>query len=463
MSGEARGMAQTPNAAWVPLLALALLGGSAVALLSRLGPLPQTAAVVGMGVALPLALLFLARPWVALAAYLLVLPVMVEVPVAAGLNAGEVLTLLVLLLGTVTLWGVGHRIRGSMRRLRPILLPLALLAVVSLVSLLVNGILRFEEIGSALFKIVAFAVIPLLVHVHAPEARQAKKVLVAILIGGALVAAYTITAYLLGWTYDPEYDWNRPVGTFEHWNLLGGCMALMSLPTLGLAGVSRGATRYALALLFALEIVVLMLSLTLGSMLGVVIGSAIVLLFLMRPRISRVLPILLVGALAASVAFATDPLLREKVTQFDERLTDRLITYATGVNMFRDKFWWGFGSEQQMAEELFRGEADYGITIFGVSGVVPHNAVLKIGVEKGVFGVAIFLLLLVGTLQLMLRRRRDFAADATAPLYYGLIAGLLAFLVQNMTNELLLHARLGILFFTMVALLDRLAPDRHET
>ena len=448
---------------WLPLGGIGIAAGAMMAILGQYGVLPQAAVLVVAGLGAPLLLLLFARPWIALAAYLFILPLLVEFPVAAGLNGGELLTLLMVLVGGLTLWPVRERIAPSLGRLRPILTPLAVLVAVSLISLLVNGILRFEEIASALFKIVAFALIPVLVHVHVRDAAQAKKVLVALLMGGAGVGIYTLIAYLLGWTYSAEYDWNRPVGTFEHWNLLGACMAMMSLPTLGLAGVTRGPARVTFALLFGIEIVVLMLSLTLGSMLAVVVGSTIVLLFLVRPRFSRLLPILLVGAVSAGIAFATDPLLREKVTQFDERLVDRLITYATGAAMFRDKFWWGFGSEQQMAEELFFGEADYGITVFGVGGVVPHNALLKVAVEKGVFGLITFAFLILGSLRILLRGRHRFAPDRMAPLYYGLVAGALAFLVQNMTNDLLLHARLGILFFTVIALVDRLEPEEQRT
>ena len=444
---------------WLLAATAALIGGGIIAWLAPLGALQQGALVVGAGLALPALLLFLARPYVALAAYLLVLPLLVEVPVAAGLNAGEALTLFIMVLGALTLWGVRYRLGASIHRLRPILVPLAVLTAVSLISLMVNGIFRFEEIGSALFKIMAFALVPLLVHVHVRDAAQAKLVLGGLVLGGGAVAVYTLLSYLMGWSYSAEYNWNRPVGTFEHWNLLGGFMALVSLPTLGFAASSRGVRRLALAVLFGLEIMVLLVSLTLGSMAGVIIGSALVLVFLTKPRWSRLLPILLLAGIATTAAFATDPLLREKVTRIDERLDDRLRTYATGVMMFADKFWWGFGSEQVIADEILVGEADYGLTIFGPSTVIPHNAFLKISVEKGVFGLLAFSLLILGALRVMFRERKLFAGSRVALLYYGLVAGLLAFLVQNMTNDLLLHARLGIIFFSLVAIVDRLAPS----
>ena len=41
----------------------------------------------------------------------------------------------------------------------------------------------------------------------------------------------------------------------------------------------------------------------------------------------------------------------------------------------------------------------------------------------------------------------------------GLMVGVLAFLVQNMTNTLVLHARIGIVFFALVALAARFAEQ----
>lgn len=442
---------------WIALIIAALVGGLAVAWLSRFGLLVQSALIVGMATGPAALLLFVLRPNTALAVYLFVLPLIVSVPIVGGLNGGEILSLLVVIVGMLTLWQSGDRILPSAARLGPILLPIAGLVAVSMISLLVNGILRFEEVASAVLKYVAFAIVPFLVHVHLRDAQQARNTLVALLLGGGGVAVYALVSYLAGWTYSAEYDWNRPMGTFENWNLLGACMALMAPPTLGFAVARTGMTRVLFALLFALEIVVMLLSLTLGSMLGIVV-AAVVLVFLVRPRMSSVLAIITLAVLAAGIGYSTAPALREKVEQFDERMTDRLRTYATGAMMFRDKFWWGFGSEQNMAVEIMGGEADYALTRFGGSPVVPHNAFLKVSAEKGVFGLLTFTAAVLGSLFVLFRVRRNYAGTRDEVVYYGIVGGLLAFLVQNMTNDLLQHARLGILFFAMLAAVDRMAP-----
>jgi O-antigen ligase len=440
------------------LAAVAAVAGAAIAVLGTLGAALQVAIVLGLGCGLPLLLLFLVRPHVSLAVYLAALPLVMPVPLAAGLNAGEVLTLAILVIGALSLWQARERAVDALVRLAPIIVPLAALAVVSVVSLVVNGITGLEDVVSALFKVLAFGLVAGLIHMHADTPRKAVTLLGGAVTGAALVALYAVVAWVLGWSYSAEFAWNRASGTFGNWNLLGGFMALMSTPTLALAAVVR---RWGLKLLlgtaFLLEVLALLLSLTLGSLLGLVLGAGFTVLFLMPGGRRRIVPAVLLGALAFGVAFAANPLLRDKVTRFDERLQDRLLTYAVGINMFRDRFWWGFGSEQNLTEELLLGEADYGITSLGVSSMVPHNSFLKIGVEKGIMGVVLFAALIVGALHLLFRQRRRIRRTGSAPIYYGTAAGVLAFLVQNMTNDILLHARIGIVFFVLLALLDQVA------
>ena len=440
------------------LAAAAAAIGAVTAVLGTLGAGLQIAIVLGLGLGLPLLAVFLVRPHVSLAVYLAVLPLVLPVPLVGGLNAGEALTLAILVVGALSLWEARERAVDALIRLAPILVPLGALGVVSVVSLVVNGITGFEDVVSALFKVLAFGLVAGLIHMHADTPRKAGTLLAGAVAGAGLVALYSVVAWALGWSYSAEFAWNRASGTFENWNLLGGFMALMSTPTLALAAVvRRRALKLVLGTAFVLELLALLLSLTLGSLLGLILGVGFTVLFLMPGGRRRVVPAVLLGAMAFGVAFAANPLLRDKVTRFDERLQDRLLTYAVGINMFRDRFWWGFGSEQNLTEELLLGEADYGITSLGVSSMVPHNSFLKVGVEKGVMGVLLFTAMIAGALHVLFRQRRRIRGTPSAPIYYGTAAGVLAFLAQNMTNDILLHARIGIVFFVLLALLDQVA------
>ena len=447
-----------PRSSAALLALVAGVAGAGSAALGALGPVTQVALVLSVAVGVPLLLLFLLRPHRALSAYLMILPLVLPVAVFGTLNVGEVLTLGMLVVGGLGLWEARDRVATALSALAPILWPLGGLAVVSAISLVVNGIATAEDVVSALFKVLAFGLMAGLVHMHADTPRKARLLLGGAVAGAAAVALYSVAAWALGWSYSEEFGWNRAMGTFENWNLLGGFMALMSMPTLALAAVARRrGVRLVLAAAFMLELLALLLSLTLGSLVGLIFGAGVTVLFIMPGGRRRVAPAVLLTVLAAGVAFGTNPLLRDKVTRFDERLQDRLLTYAVGFNMFRDRAMWGFGSEQNLTEELLLGEADYGITSIGVSSMVPHNSFLKVAVEKGVAGLLFFTALVVGSLRLLFRWKKRLTGTPEAPIFYGVTAGVLAFLVQNMTNDILLHARIGIVFFALLALLDQVA------
>ena len=439
------------------LLTLALVAGALVALSAGAALPLRVLAICLAGLGIPAALLVLLRPHYAVGLYLAVLPLLLPWPVAAGMNAGEVFTLAMLAWGTLSLWEARDRVEPALRALGPIVWPLGLLALISAISLAVNGITAFQEIAAALLKMMVFALAAILVHIHADTPKKTTQLLHAALIGAAGVAVYAVIEYLAGWGYSEEYGTNRAAGTFEHWNELGGFMALMCMPTLAAAVRSRSLTgRLGFGAAFVLEVAALLLSQTLGSVAALILGGVLAIVFLLRFEWRKLFAIGFTMAVGVAIAIVSSEALRDKVLNADERVMDRLRTYAVGIAMFRDRFWFGFGSEQAIVDELWFGEADYGITIFGLSSSVAHNSFIAIGVEKGFFGAVLFALLVVGALRLIARARSTLLDQRYAAWYTGLSVGMLAFLVQNMTNTLVLHARIGIVFFALIALLTRL-------
>lgn len=445
-------------------LAVGLSAGAIVALTGGedLGRRLVLLTVLGLGV--PAALLMLVRPHYAMALYLGVLPLLLPWPIAAGMNAGEVFTLAMVAWGLLSLWQAGDRVERALRSLGPIVWPLALLAVVSAVSLTVNGITDYQDIAAAVLKVLVFALAAILVHVHADTPKKASLLLKAALFGGCAVAFYAIVEYTAAWPNGGEAGSLRAAGTFEHWNVLGGFMALISMPTLALAASSRHTlARLGFATAFLLELTALLLSQTLGSVLALLIGGALVVVFLVRLPWTQVAGGALLILMALVIALVVSDDLRDKVLNIDERIADRLRTYAVGIIMFRDRFWFGFGSEQAIVEELWFGEADYGITGFGLSSSVAHNSFILVGVEKGIIGAILFALVVVGSIRLLAQQRNMLRHRRSALLYAGMATGIAAFLVQNMTNTLVLHARAGIVFFALVALLERLGAHASRT
>jgi O-antigen ligase len=446
---------------WVPRAAAALgavtTAAVVVVLGTLLGPGRQVAVVAAMALGLPATLLFIARPRAVLKVYLFALPLAAGGALVAGFNAGELLTLGMVGLGAVTLWSHGDRLPEALGALAPILWPLVGLAGVSLASMLVNEIYSIEGVAAALFKTLAFGLVAVLVYVYADTLAGARSLLVAVLLGGVAVAVYSIVAYLLGWSYSATYDYNRAMGTFSTWNHLGGFMALVSVPTMALASTTRRfGSRPLWLLAFLAQLVALLLSLTLGSIVAIAVAGVLAGVLIFRMDWRRLVGPALVGLAGFAVVLATNPLLREKLARIDERVVDRLRTYEVGLSMFRDQFWFGFGSPERV-EWVLHMTNRYGLTSFGNTRVVPHNSLLLMGVEKGVFGLVFFALLVGGSVWLLLRCRRAFEGTRLSLLYQGLLVGALAFLVQSMTNNLIVHARLGILYFSLVAITVRLA------
>lgn len=445
-------------------LAVGLSAGAIVALTGgeELGRRLVFLTVLGLGV--PATLLMLVRPHYAVALYLAVLPLLLPWPIFAGMNAGEVFTLGMVAWGTLSLWQARGRVETAVRALWPIVWPLAALALVSAVSLTVNGITAYQDIAAAVLKVLVFALAAILVHIHANTPRKASLLLHAALLGACAVAVYAIVEYAAAWPGGGEEGSTRAAGTFEHWNVLGGFMALMSMPTLALAVSSRHLlARLGYGSAFLLELTALLLSQTLGSVLALLIGGALVVIFLVRPPWTQAAAGALVILMAFTVALVLNDELRDKVINIDERIVDRLRTYAVGIIMFRDRFWFGFGSEQAIVDELWFGEADYGITAFGLSSSVAHNSFILVGVEKGILGAILFALVVVGSIRLLARQRSMLHHRSTALLYTGMATGIAAFLVQNMTNTLVLHARAGIVFFAVIALLERIGAHAART
>jgi O-antigen ligase len=89
---------------------------------------------------------------------------------------------------------------------------------------------------------------------------------------------------------------------------------------------------------------------------------------------------------------------------------------------------------------------------------------LSIWVEKGIFGLILIIVIVVNSLRFLLRK-----LPAQEPryhlLYQGITVGALGFLIQNMTNNLLLHSRIGFVFFALIVVaikINRLANAEHK-
>jgi O-antigen ligase len=272
-------------------------------------------------------------------------------------------------------------------------------------------------------------------------------------VAGAVVGVFSLAEYFTGNSYYPEYGYSRAAGTFEHWNQLGGYIALVSFLLLSLSLTARNVLlRIAGFAGYVAQLLALLLSLTLGAVLGVIASFLYALVGIFRRSLGRALLGTAVALLLFGTLWLAVPQVGEKFSIADERAEDRVTTYVRGIQLLQANFWWGVGSADEVYQAVLDTPSLGGIQ---ATSAVPHNLFLSISVEKGIFGGVLLLLIVVRVFVLLLRRSRRAYGRYTA-IHYGILLGILAFIVQDMTNLLILHSRLGVVFFAMVALDVRL-------
>ncbi len=393
------------------------------------------------------------RPEVVVAGFLFALPLLERREIGAGLEPGEFVTLILVALGSLSLF-VARRPRID-PRMRLVLFTLIGLAIVGGTSAAVNGVLDGETFAALVLKPVSWAIVMYLVIFYFDSSRKLRGLLLSLIAGGAAVAVAAVVQYATGHTPPAGAEGTpRADGTFENLNQLGAFMALMALPTLTYALSSKhGLLKPLLFGAFVLQLAALLLSGTLGSLLGLLVAALIsVRLWSARPAIGIALSALPLLTLASLAFFA--PAQGNRIYLVQDRAQDRFGTYAAGYELAKDNFWLGTGSIDVAVEQI-KTNPEYHFTRFGEVTVQPHNVFLEAQVVSGVLGLSLMILLAWFLLRILLASR-PFVEDTDYIVRWGIFLGCIAFLVQNATNSSLLHARLGMVFFALVTIAARL-------
>lgn len=443
------------RAAWgAAAAAAAVLAGWALVASSRLGFRMQALLVAALIVVPVVAFLYLTKPHVVMYGFVGVLPFLVSDP-EGGVNIGEILSVGVVVGGLPLLILRRRPVTGP---IRTVALAFLALAVLGGISVVVNSVVTLPNVANGVVKYFVFGAAAVLLFAFVDDETKAQRLVKTLVLSGAAVALYSIFEYATGRSYFPEYGYSRASGTFEHWNQLGGYMALVSFPTIMYAVRSKspwGRVGYVGA--WAAELVALLLSLTLGAVVGVVVGALAGAVLYFRRGVVKTFAAAVVGIAVLGLVWQTVPELREKFEAADTRTEDRLATYITGAYALRDHFWIGVGAQDELLDAVLTSNRR-GPSV----SVVPHNAFLAIGVEKGILGSVLLIVVVVAALRTVLGKRNA-VAPANRLLVYGVGMGSIAFLTQNMTNLLLLHVRLGIVwiaFHVAAARLSRVPAPR---
>jgi O-antigen ligase len=427
-----------------------VLAGVAIAALDRPGGVGAIA-VAAVAAAAVASVVYLRHPATVLIVYLFALPLLRGGAQGSSIHLEEVVSGVVAVGGLTTIVRTREVVPKPLAGLVALLMALGLLGLVSSVA---NGVLGFSDVMNASAKYVIFALIVCLVGVHIDSAARARTLLRAMAASAALAAVYAISMYALGRSFDALHGYSRATGTFENWNELGAFMAMMSFPTLFLAvSARRLLVRGAWLGAWALQVAAMLLSATIGSVVAVVVAAAFGLIVVFRGRLARVLPYVVSSVALVGGALLAMPSVRQHFFLADARLHDRVATYLAGLGALGGHWWLGTGGEAQVLQAVQSQSTGPRVS------AVPHNAFLAITVEKGLLGGLLLVLVAVVALRIVLRAR---VAAGDRLLHAGLVLGIVAFLVQNMSNLLLLNARLGIVFLALVAVGVRLRASSDE-
>ena len=396
------------------------------------------------------------RPEVVVAGFLFALPLLERREIGPGLEPGEFVTLILVALGSVSLFVRRPKIDA---RIRLVLLSLIGFAVIGGISAAVNGFLDADTFATLVLKPISWVVVIYLVILYFDSDRKLRGLLLSLIASGAAVAVAAVIQTATGHTPPAGAEGTpRADGTFENLNQLGAFMALIALPTLTYAlSAKHRLLKPLLFGAFVLQLAALLLSGTLGSLLGLLVAALIsVRLWSARPAIGIAMSALPLLTLITLTFFA--PAQGNRIYLVGQRAEDRFGTYAAGYEIAKDNFWLGTGSIDDAVEQI-KTNPEYHFTRFGEVTVQPHNVFLEAQVVSGVLGLS-FMILLAWFLLRVLLASRPLVQDRDYILRWGILLGCIAFLVQNLTNSSLLHVRLGMIFLTLVTIAARLREVR---
>jgi len=420
-----------------------------LALFAALGPrLLVLAAALG----LPLVVVGYLRPAALFLLYFAALPLAGDQALPGGLRPTVVLTGVIAVFAATTL--IRHRARAAagLRQLDEVMMAFLALAVMGTVSAFVNYNSDIvSNIFEASFKPLVFAGLMLVVLVEFGTEARIRLLSWTFVLTSAAVACYALFTYVAGTAPTPVGDTPRLTGTFAEYNELGSYMLVTAMFTLGFAQIqSRHRERVILYAVFGIQVLALLLSLTLGSMFGLV--TALGIYYLLRGgRTAGVLKYGIVLGILAIVVIAYLPAVADKIGLVQQRVMRRFATFAGGFQIIRENLLFGVGSKNVLSYLLTHPEAIN--TRFGATYSVPHNVFIVTFVQKGIFVFAALLGLLAAVWRAGARSFRLAADRGLRSFAAAVVGGMVGFLQQDLSNNMLLHPRIGLFFFIFLAVL----------
>jgi putative inorganic carbon (HCO3(-)) transporter len=339
-------------------------------------------------------------------------------------------------------WAIGDYIwRGSSA-----LVPFSVLIVIAALSTF-QSVFRHASVLNFLLWVTAFVLFLLLVNL-VRSSRDAAVILGPVLIGASLMALWGVYQYFRPPQIDESWvdvatsgELVRVFAGFGNPNYLAEYMALF-LP-LGIALWLQSPQRRAiLAIPLGLMGLALVLTYSRGGWLAFIVAMLVFLVM----RYRRYMPLLVLGALVASLA-APSTILRRFSSAFTTVDTSNLyrLNVWRGVYALFQKFWFlGTGLGADAFVQVYQQ-----FMLSGARAAHAHNTYLQMVAEMGIFGF----IAVVWTLLAVLRRTGVVGANPRQPLLIAAVpAALTGLLFHGMVEHIWYNPKLLFAFWAVAGL-----------
>lgn len=277
---------------------------------------------------------------------------------------------------------------------------------------------------------------------------------IAVTVAGRVIAPEGLTPTTAEGQYGGAVITGRATSIFGQPNEYGTYCMIMFLIALGIAVRSRDWVRWLGVATMGFTFVGLIQSYSRGAWIGWLLGTVV--LLVIEPRSRR--PILVIGAVAfvaagAFVAFdPTNPtvdLVTGRLATINDPAANpndyRSVLVAEGVRQFGQDPWFGVGPNAYSLEGATSRSLES-----TVGGVHPHNVILTVAAEQGLFGLAALLAMagvlivtafpVIPVVAARLAPLRERSLDWVTGLLAGCLAALCGMLVEGMVDAPLRNA-----------------------
>jgi len=275
-----------------------------------------------------------------------------------------------------------------------------------------------------------------------------KRMLAAILCSAALVSADMVFQLISGTDFlrgKPLYGWYKITGPFANPNDLGGWLIVMLPLLLSFADFWKGdRIKKALVALSGLAAGCLIMTFAAGAW----IAGAVSVVFLRIFKIRYLAAILVIFILV--LPFVLPDPVKEKISAVfsaeKETMSFRMTLCREAASIVKDYPLFGCGlNTYSIVAPRYR--------LTETSGFYAHNSYLQMAAESGVLGLISFLWVIVVLFRTSLRALKKMRGTFYGAYLTGLLAGLLAFLVQSFVDTNFYSLQLSMLMWFMMGLL----------